>query len=185
VLDEIAVLTRAGAASRRLESATIAAALQPWRSLVEITAPATLDGGDVLQIGRTLYVGLSSRSNSQGATQLRELLGRFGYRVESVAVSGCLHLKSAATAISDTRVLVNPAWCDPKAFAPAQIITVEPSEPYAANALRLDDCVVMDQAHPETAARLRTLGVSVHLVDLSELAKAEGAVTCCSLVFAV
>jgi dimethylargininase len=183
VCDELAVITRPGAESRRPECTSIAAALRPWRSLAHIAAPGTLDGGDVLTLGRTVYVGLSSRSNQQGAAQLRELLAPFGYRLETVVVRGCLHLKSAVTAASDSLLLLNPAFVDPAGFAGVQIIETHPAEPSAANLLRLHNCVVMDAAYPRTAERLRARAVSVHTVDLSELAKAEGAVTCCSLIF--
>jgi dimethylargininase len=183
VLEEVAVMTNPGAASRRPELASVREALRPWRRLAQIDAPGTLDGGDVLQVGRTLYVGLSSRSNVAGARQLHELLAPFGYRVETVEVRGCLHLKSAVTTVRDDLLLLNPAWCDADVFAPTASIEVDPTEPSAANVLHLDDCVILDAAYPKTAARLRARGVTVHVVDLSELAKAEGAVTCCSLVF--
>jgi dimethylargininase len=183
VFDELAIITRPGAESRRPECTSIATALQPWRSLAYITAPGTLDGGDVLTLGRTVYVGLSSRSNQQGAARLRELLAAFDYRLETVAVRGCLHLKSAVTAASDSLLLLNPAFVDPASFDGVQIIETHPAEPSGANLLRLEDCVVMDAAYPRTAERLRARAVDVHAVDLSELAKAEGAVTCCSLIF--
>jgi dimethylargininase len=183
VLDEVAVITRPGAASRRPECASIAAALQPWRPLEYLREPATLDGGDVLQVGRTLYVGLSSRSNQEAVDQLRELLGSLEYRVETLTVRGCLHLKSALTAASDSLLLLNPACCDPTRFPDAQVIETDPAEPGAANVVRLGESVVMDAAYPRTAARLKARGITVHTLDLSELAKAEGAVTCCSLIF--
>jgi dimethylargininase len=183
VLDEIAVMTHPGAVSRRPELASVADALRSWRRLAQIDAPGTLDGGDVLHVGRTLYVGLSSRSNAEGASQLRALIEPHGYRVETAAISGCLHLKSAVTAVRDDLLLLNPAWCDRTAFGGIASIDVEPTEPHAANVLRLDDGVIIDAAYPLTAARLRARGVTVHTIDLSELAKAEGAVTCCSLVF--
>jgi dimethylargininase len=183
VFDELAVITRPGAASRRAEVESIAVALQPFRSLAHITDPATLDGGDVLRVGRDVYVGLSSRSNAAGANQLRVLLEPLGYRVSTLRVSDCLHLKSAVSVVDESLLLINPRWCDPAAFEVAGIVETDPTEPFGANVLRVKDSVVMAAAFPRTAARLRTLGVVVHRVDMSELAKAEGAVTCCSLVF--
>jgi dimethylargininase len=185
VVDELAVITRPGAATRRLEVESIRDALQRWRPIAEISAPGTLDGGDVLQVGRALYVGLSSRSNSEGAAQLGRLLAPFAYRIETLEVEGCLHLKSAVTAVSDTVLLINPAWCTSGAFAGAEIIEIDPTEPHAANVLRLDDGVIAGTAFPRTTDRLRAHGITVYDVDLSELAKAEGAVTCCSLIFGV
>jgi dimethylargininase len=184
VLDELAVITRPGAVSRRPELAAVKEALRAWRPIAQIVAPGTLDGGDVLRVGRTLFVGLSSRTNAAGAAQLRTLSAPHGYAVETVAVSACLHLKSAVSAIDDARLLLNPAWCDVGAFAAFAQIETDPAEPFAANLLRLDDCVIMAADFPHTVARLRAERVVVHTVDLSELAKAEGAVTCCSLVFA-
>ena len=185
VLDELAVITHPGAPARRPEVTAVEGALRRWRSLVHIKPPATLDGGDVLQVGRTLYVGLSSRSNQAAATQLRQLLSPLEYRVETVEVRGCLHLKSAVTAVNAALLVLNPAWCDQAAFGDIANSEIDPTEAFAANVLHLDDGVIMDAAYPKTAARLRSQGVVVRTLDLSELAKAEGAVTCCSLVFSV
>jgi dimethylargininase len=183
VLDEIAVITRPGAESRRPETTTVELALRAWRDVVPITDPGTLDGGDVLRIGMTLFVGLSSRSNAEGARQLAAFAGPFGYAVKAVEVTGCLHLKSAITAVNDSLVLVNPAWCDPGAFGKVKVIEVDPAEPFGANLVRLKGSVIIGASYPKTIARLHTHGIPVHTVDLSELAKAEGAVTCCSLIF--
>jgi dimethylargininase len=143
-----------------------------------------LDGGDVLQVGRTIYVGLSSRSNPHAVAQLSELVRPFDYRVQALAVQGCLHLKSAATTLSDSLILLNSACVDRAEFRGVEILEIDPSEPCAANVLSLGDCVVMDAAAPRSCERLRARGIRVHTLDLSELAKAEAAVTCCSLVFA-
>ena len=102
-----------------------------------------------------------------------------------MAVHGCLHLKSAVTAASDSLLLINPLWCDRKPFDAAASVETDQDEPLGANVLRIDECVVMDAAYPRSAERLRARGIRVHTVDLSELAKAEGAVTCCSLVFPI
>ncbi len=183
VLDELAVVTRPGAASRRPEAVTVAAALARLRPLVTLREPATLDGGDVLRAGRTLFVGRSSRSNTEGLAQLEAAVAPFGYRVEPVAVEGCLHLKSAATPVAPGVLLVQPAWVDPAAFGPGfEVIEVDPGEPFAANALRVRDTVIHAAAFPRTRARLESHRIRVVPVDVSELAKAEGAVTCCSLV---
>ena len=182
VVDELAVITRPGAPSRRAEITSVEAALQQWRPIARITAPGTLDGGDVLQIGRTLYVGLSSRSNAEGARQLGQHLAPYGYRVEPVSVADCLHLKSAVSVIGDASLLLNPAWCDRRMFGELTCVEVDPAEPFAANVLRVNEAIIMAAAHPSTAARLHAMGLEVQLVDVSELAKAEGGVTCCSLI---
>lgn len=183
VLDEVAVMTRPGALSRRAEVASVANALQQHRSLLMIEAPGTLDGGDVLRIGRTLYVGQSDRSNAAGITQLRELLAGYGYRVDGVITHGCLHLKSAVTALTDDCVLLQPDWVDRKYFAGFRVIEVDPAEAHAANVLRIGDALIMPSSFPRTRQRLIDAGFQVTAVDVSELQKAEGAVTCCSLVF--
>ena len=183
VLDEVAVLTRPGALSRRDEVASIADALRSYRTVLAIEAPGTLDGGDVLRVGRTLYVGQSARSNAAGIAQLGALLAGHGYTVQGVPTHGCLHLKSAVTQLDDDSVLLQPAWVDRKHFAGLRVIEVDPVEPHAANVLRIGDALVMPASFPRTRQRLLEAGFQVTAVDVSELQKAEGAVTCCSLVF--
>jgi len=183
VLDELAVITRPGAVSRRAETHSVAAALAPWRTLLRLGPPGTLDGGDVLVVGRRIFVGRSRRSNEAGCGQLRDLLAPRGYSVVPVPVRGCLHLKSAVTAVAADRLLLNPAWVDASAFAGLATLEVDPAEPRAANALRIGAAVVFPAAFERTRRRLEAAGIDVVTVDVSELARAEGAVTCCSLVF--
>lgn len=183
VLDEAAILTRPGAGSRRREMPAIAAALAAYRPLLEIEEPGTVDGGDVLVAGRRVFIGRSTRTNDAAAVQIRRLLAPFGYTVERADVRGaCLHLKSAVTSLGGDRLLMNPAWVDRAAFDGLSLVEVAPEEPSAANVLRLADRVVAAQAFPRTADRLAALGLRVEVVDASELAKAEGALTCCSLI---
>ena len=183
VLDEVAVLSRPGAASRRGEVDSIADALRGYRPLLAIEAPGTLDGGDVLRLGRTLYVGESARSNAAGIAQLRELLAGHGYAVQGVPTRGCLHLKSAVTQLDDGTVLLQPAWVAREHFAGFRVIEIDPAEPHAANVLRIGSALLMPASFPRTRQRLLDAGFDVTAVDVSELQKAEGAVTCCSLVF--
>jgi N-Dimethylarginine dimethylaminohydrolase len=183
VLDEVAVLTRPGALSRRAEVASVAEVLRRYRPVLAIEAPGTLDGGDVLRIGRTLYVGESARSNAAGIAQLRDLLAGHGYAVQGVPTRGCLHLKSSVTQLRDDTLLLQPEWVDRERFADFKIIEVDPAEPHAANVLRIGDALVMPASFPRTRQRLLDAGFQVMAVDVSELQKAEGAVTCCSLVF--
>jgi len=183
VLDEVAVVTRPGAPSRRGETASTAAALGSYRRLVTIEEPGTLDGGDVLVAGKTVFVGVGARSSADGVRQLSRHLTPFGYDVRGVEVAGCLHLKSAATLVSDSAVLVNPSFVDPRVFGPLEAVAVAPEEPSAANALLVGAVVIYSPAYPRTVEILQRRGAEVILVDLGELAKAEGALTCCSLVF--
>jgi dimethylargininase len=182
VLDEVAVIARPGAESRRAERASVAPVISEYRELLAIAAPGTLDGGDVLRLGRMLYVGLSTRTNEDGARQLGRLVAPFGYRVRCVQTSGCLHLKSAVTALPGEAVLLNPEWVDARLFAPMAAVEVAPDEPHAANVLRIGDAVIAAAAHTRTIAGLRARGQDVTTVDVSELAKAEAGVTCCSLL---
>lgn len=183
-VEEVAVMTRPGAPSRRGEGVRVAEQLSRWRPLLHIEAPGTLDGGDVLRMGRDLYVGRSQRSNEHGIAQLRELLAPFGYAVHAVDIRDCLHLKSAVTQAGDDTVLLQPAWVDRAAFARYGVIEVDPGEAHAANVLRIGDSLLMPDGFPRTRRRLEDAGLRVLAVDVSELQKAEGAVTCCSLVFA-
>ncbi|KFE66431.1 NG,NG-dimethylarginine dimethylaminohydrolase 1 [Hyalangium minutum] len=182
VLDEVAILTRPGAESRRAEVSSVAEVLARHRPLRTLEAPGTLDGGDVLRVGRSLYVGQSARSNPVGIAQLRAHTAEFGYSVQSVPIRGCLHLKSAVTQVADDTLLVQPAWVDSAAFASFRLIEADPGEEHAANALWLGGGVVYPACFPRTQRRLEDAGISVTPVDVSELQKAEGAVTCCSLV---
>jgi dimethylargininase len=183
VLNEVAVITRPGAPSRRDETAAIAKLLATYRHTVSVKAPATLDGGDVLCLGRTLYAGRSGRTNDEGIEQLESFVAPFDYRVVAVEFHGCLHLKSAVTAVDDGALLMNPAWVSASVFPRCDTLDVDPSEPYAANALRLGGVVVYPSQYPLTRDVLVRRGIRVATIDCSEFAKAEGAVTCCSLVF--
>jgi dimethylargininase len=170
-------------AALRDEGATVADALRAWRPLRAIEAPATLDGGDVLRVGRILYIGQAARSNAAAVAQLQSILEPFGYTVRGVATHGCLHLKSAVTQVADDTLLVQPQWIDRGVFAGMRIVEVDPDEPHAANALRVGEVAVLPACFPRTRQRLVDAGIEVASVDVSELQKAEGAVTCCSLVF--
>ena len=215
VLDELAVITRPGAPSRRAETKAVAAALAAHRPLAAITAPGTLDGGDVLRVGRAIWVGLSGRSNAAGVEQLRALAAPRGCTVTPVAVRGCLHLKSAVTQVAPGTLLVNPEWVDVAAFAGFDLVHVGAAEAYAANALLIPPVsrgtpagggppvsaspaagvevggaraggparIIYPDSFPRTRERLEARGIDVTVVGVSELQKAEGAVTCCSLVF--
>jgi dimethylargininase len=182
VLDEIAVITRPGAASRRPETRSVALALGAHRTLAHVQGPATLDGGDVLVVNRRVYVGLSSRTGREAVAQLASLLTPFDYAVIAVPFSGCLHLKSAVTRIADNLLLLNPAWVDPTVFNGQRAVSVDPAEPHAGNALPLGGSVIHPAHHPRTRARLEAEGLRVSPVAMTELAKAEAGVTCCSLL---
>lgn len=179
VLDECAIITRPGAESRRAEIPSIQAALAHYRELHEISEPGTLDGGDVLRLGRRLFVGLSTRTNADGIEQLRNIVRPYEYEVVDVEVNGSLHLKSAVTAVADDLVVVDADALDPAIFG-VRYVEVPGN---AANMLRLNGVVLCPLTGASVVAELEARGVKVELVDNSELAKAEGGLTCCSLLF--
>jgi dimethylargininase len=185
VFDELAIITRPGAESRRAETDAVAAALGKHRRLRTVQAPATIDGGDVLVVGKRVYIGCSSRTNEDAIAQVRQILAPVGYTVYDVPVTGCLHLKSAVTSLGDGVLLINPEWVNPALFAGLDFIPIERDEAMAANALRVGGTVIYPTAFPRTAALIERRGFAVVRVDASELAKAEGAVTCCSLIVEV
>lgn len=183
VFDEAAIVTRMGSPSRRAESASLAEAISAFRPVRHILEPATLEGGDVMRIGRDVFVGLSSRTNEAGVRQLARELEPFGYRVRPVEVRGCLHLKSACCPIGDGSILANRAWLDTAPLRDYRIVDVAPDEPGAANILRIGHTALMPAAFPHTREILGGEGLEVRTVDISELMKAEAAVTCSSVIF--
>ncbi|HEV8061587.1 MAG TPA: arginine deiminase family protein [Gemmataceae bacterium] len=183
VLDEVAVLTSMGAADRRLELPVIERELAKYRKLERIEYPASLDGGDVLAVGRTLFVGLSSRTNFAGIEALEAIVRKYGYRVIPVPVGGSLHLKTACTALDDGTLLVNPNWIDTKPLKEFELIPVPEEEPWAANVLRVGGRICMAEGNPRTTDLIRNRGLQVETVDLSEFAKAEAGITCLSILF--
>jgi dimethylargininase len=186
VFDEVAIITRPGAVSRRPETASVANALEPYRRLCTIDAPGTVDGGDVLCIGKNVYVGISSRSNLSAIEQMRYMLSPYEYTVLGTTVNSCLHLKSAVTLVARDTLLINPAWVDAGVFGNLRVIEVDPLEPYGANALWIGDGVIYPLNFPCTLQCVRKAldkqGIRLIGLDVSELQKAEGAVTCCSLI---
>jgi dimethylargininase len=184
VVDECAVITRPGLDSRRGEVDSVAAALEPVRPIVRVTPPGTLEGGDVLRVGRTLLVGQTPRTNAEGTRQLSAYLQPHGYDVVAVTPTGCLHLKSAVTFIGDETVLVNPDWIDLGVLRRWQCVPVAPEEPFGANALLVGETVFTAASAPLTRCKLDALGFHTEVLDTSEFEKAEAALTCLSLLFA-
>ena len=156
VLDEIAIITRPGAASRLAEVDAVVAALEGLRPIARIAPPGTVDGGDVLVVGRSIFIGCSSRTNLDAIEQVRRITAPHGYRVTAVAVGGCLHLKSAATAVSDDTLLVNPQWA-PQELRALDCIEIHPDEPHAANVVRVGDTAASGRRRappdPRTSSR--------------------------------
>jgi dimethylargininase len=183
VLDEVALLAMPGAASRRGEIPAVEEALGRFRPIERTPLPATLEGGDVLRVGRRLFVGRSRRTNEAGIARLAAVAEPLGYRVLPVTVTGGLHLKSAVTALDDERIVANPGWADLAPFAGLGVVPVAPEEPGAANVLRVAGLVVAHAGFPRTIDRLSALGYAVRTLDVAEFLKAEASLTCKSLLF--
>lgn len=182
VLDEIAIMLRPGPLSRRSELAGVEPVLKQYRQIESIKAPGTLDGGDLLRVDTVIYAGLSSRSNPSGIEQLRDIVSDYGYSVRTVENSKCLHLKSAISAIAPGTLLINPDWVSRAEFRDYELVDVDSDEAHAANALLVEQGVIYPSSFPRTLDKLAKRGINLVPVDLSELQKAEGAVTCCSLI---
>ncbi len=182
ILPEVAVITRPGADSRKPETESIVQALSSHRPLVHVTAPATVDGGDVLVLEKNIYIGMSTRSTMEAVTQLQGLLDNYGYKVTGVELTDCLHLKTAVTRMNNKTLLVNKNWVDAGHFSGYELIDIDPSEPFGANCLTVKDVIIYPTSFPKTQKKIEQKGFKVINVNLDELAKAEGAVTCCSLI---
>lgn len=170
---------------RRIETPLVSEILGRFRTVHSIAAPGTLDGGDVVRLGKKVFVGLSSRTNQAGVDQLETHLVPYGYTVNRVELAGCLHLKTAATPVLDDALLINQSWVAPAAFGGMRTIKVHPTEPFGANALLVQGTVIHSAAHPRTRERLEKNGIFVRSVEFSELEKAEAGVTSCCVLFNV
>lgn len=184
VYEEVVVVCRMGAASRRGEAETALEAVRPYRSEFRaIEAPATIEGGDVFRMGKEIFVGESTRTNREGAEALRSIIEPLGYNVHRIPVTGCLHLSTGASHVGDELILANPEWIDTSAFKGRDVLHVHPDEPWAANAMLVGDVVVMCDCFPKTRALLEERGLAVETVDISEFMKAEAGLTCLRLLF--
>jgi dimethylargininase len=182
-----AVLTRPGAPSRAGEVIGIERALRRVYSRFHaITAPGTVDGGDVCEADGHFFIGLSARTNEQGAHQLSEFLEEEGFTsalVDIRGIDGILHLKSGISWLGDNRLVLIDAFVGHAAFNGYEIVVIEPEENYAANFLRINDRVIVSAGHPKFEAAVRKLGYPVVALDMSEFRKMDGALGCLSLRF--
>jgi dimethylargininase len=158
ILPEVALITQPGADSRKPETESIAQALRPYRELVFIESPGSVDGGDVLVLGKNIYVGLSTRSNQSAVDQMNAKLGKYGYKTQGVEMHDCLHLKTAVTRVDDKTLLINRKWVDMENFEGFDLIDVDPSEPFAANCLTVGDKIIYPVSFPITSSKLREIG---------------------------
>lgn len=182
VLDELSVVTSMGSASRQGEVTSLRPTLSQYRSLVDIYPPATIEGGDVLRMGKRLFVGVSSRTNALGVEALRTIVQPLGYDVITVDIHHCLHLKTACTPLDEETLLVNPAWIDVEPFKRFHLLPVPSTEPFGANVVCVPHGILANANFPRTLESIGAEGHSVTAVDISEFSKAEAGVTCLSLI---
>ena len=183
VTPRVAVITRPGAPSRRGEEQTIEPVLQQYRPIVRIEEPGTLDGGDVLMVENHFFIGSSLRTNLEGAAQLIEALKTYGHSAEVVPVDAGLHLKSSVNYLGEDMLLVTQAVADTPGFARYRRIEVHPDEEYAANTLRANEGLLTPKGYPRTLEQLSRLGIKVIELEVSEVRKMDGGLTCMSLRF--
>jgi dimethylargininase len=183
VLDEVCVIASMGADTRLGEVAEVEKLVAPLRKIRHIHSPATLDGGDVVQFGKRLFVGLSSRTNARGIAALAEIVEGFGYTVTPVVVNGGLHLTTGCGIVNDETVLLNPRWLDASAFSGLRQLYVPEDEPWAANTIRVDNNVCLEEGAPRTVDLVQPYAGNIALLDISEFRKAEGSLSCLSLIF--
>jgi dimethylargininase len=183
VTPQIAVITRPGAPTRRAEADSMARVLQSYLPTVRIQAPGSLDGGDVLKVGNHLFIGISQRTNREGAQQLGHLLRPYGYRWTPVPVDAGLHLKSSVNRIDDDTLIITEAFADREAFRCYSKIVVDRREAYAANTLRVNETLITPAGFPETGRKLERTGLKVIALNMSEVRKMDGGLTCLSIRF--
>jgi len=183
ILDEVCVMASMGAEARRGEVSEVERMVSRFRSIQHIIAPATLDGGDVVQFGKRLFVGLSSRTNARGIAALSQIVELFGYTVVPVTVNGGLHLTTGCGIVNDETVLLNPRWLDASAFKGLRQLHVPEEEPWAANTIRVDNAVCLEEEAPRTVDLVQPHAGSIDTLDISEFRKAEGSLSCLSLIY--
>jgi dimethylargininase len=183
VTPEIAVIARSGALERRGEEQSVAGVLGRYRNLTEISAPGTLDGGDVLIVGRQVFIGLSRRTNPQGAAQLARVLARYDYRCTRVTVADGLHLKSSVTRIGDRQLLLIAPWAARPEFEDYDKILVDPLEAHACNTLWINHHLIIPQGYPRTHALLTAAGKSIIELPTRQIHRMDGGLTCLSIRF--
>lgn len=181
VFDEVAVLTSMGVESRREESKALEDYFSSRKKIQKIQLPSKIEGGDVLVINKKVYVGLSARTNQEAIDELAKILAPFDYEVISVKVHGCLHLKTGCTALDENTILINKQWVEEEAFSNYKLIEIPEDEPFAANIMKINDYICMNENFPKTIELIKSLNYKVKTTDISEFVKAEAGLTCMSV----
>jgi dimethylargininase len=183
VVDELAIIASMGAVSRRSETAAVASELAKYRELVCVSYPSMIEGGDVLQAGKNIFVGLSTRTNHRGIEEVIRILKTLDYRIVPVPVRGSLHLTTACSFIDDETVLINPRWADADSFRNFRILHTPEDEPWSANTFRIGETVCLEASFPKTIELVHEVHDDLEVVNISEFRKAEGGLSCLSLLF--
>lgn len=183
MLPGLAVLTRPGAPVRRGEAAAMAPVLESFGPVARVRAPGSLDGGDVMRVDGHLFIGLSQRTNAEGARQLGTLAEQRGLTWSTVPVAAALHLKTGVNYLGDGTLLLFEAYLDVAGFADFRRIVVPPEEAPAANTLRVNGTLLVPAGFPRTATALAPLGRPLIELDVSDVALMDGGLSCLSLRF--
>lgn len=184
LISECAIVTRPEAATRRNEIAAIRPVLERFFTRIEeINAPGTLDGGDVMQVGRHFYIGLSKRTNRSGAEQLIRILQSYGYSGSTIPVTQFLHLKTGITCVAENTLLASGEFTNAAEFSDFRVLPVPVAEAGGVNCIEINGKVIIPQGFPVPQQMLSDLGVNTIEVDISEYAKLDGGLTCLSLRF--
>ena len=181
VNSRVKVVSRPGAATRRGEEEAISRVLAGSGPVESITAPGTLEGGDVLRAENHYYIGISERTNVEGAGQLSAILARHGFASSVVPVEAGLHLKSDIAYLGNGNFISTPVFS--RIAHPANTIILEPEEYYSANCLRVNDYLLVARGFPKARRKILDLGYSIIELDMSEFRKMDGGLTCLSLLF--
>ena len=183
VTAEVAVITIPGAVARRGEEESIIPVLAGFRKIERIQAPGTVDGGDVLQVGNHFFIGISHRTNPAGAEQLGRILQRYGHTWTTVAVGAGLHFKSSVNYVGKKTLLVTPDFAAKEQLQGYDHLVLERAETYAANTLLVNEHLLIPAGYPQTCRQLETLGLNMIELEVSEVRKMDGGLTCMSLRF--
>lgn len=182
MVGEVFIAARMSAPTRSSETQAVIAHLAETHQITRLSPPAYLDGGDVLMLHENFFVGLSGRTNRAGFLQFKEIVNSLGFQAAPVQVTGCLHLKTAVTAVDQETVILNPGWVDPRLFSDYRVLKVPSSEPFSANLLRVKSHLFVAAGHPRRDDLLNQNGFDFQTIDISELEKAEAGLTCLSIL---
>lgn len=183
ITPQMAVITNPGAESRKGEQQTVEPVLAKYREIKHIEAPGTVDGGDVLMVENHFFIGISDRTNKNGAFQLQKILKKKGHTCEYVNVGSGLHLKSSVNFVAAKTLILTEEFSCFDQFDGYHKIVVDSSEAYAANTLFINDNLIMPSGFHKTRQKLEKLNLPIYELEMSEARKMDGGLTCLSLRF--